>query len=77
VAVVPNPGDNTTVIQTGGYAMKSFSCGDVVPGCDGHWERDTEEGILAAVAGHAAEVHGIHAVPAELVDAVRANITTV
>jgi predicted small metal-binding protein len=56
--------------------MKFFSCGDVVPGCDAHWERDTEADILAAVAEHAADVHGMNSVPAELVDAVRAAIVS-
>jgi predicted small metal-binding protein len=54
--------------------MKFFSCGDVVPGCDAHWQHDTEDGILAAVAQHASEAHGIHTVSSELVDAVRAAI---
>lgn len=57
--------------------MKSFSCGDVVPGCDAHWQRDTDEDILAAVAEHAAAAHGIRSVSAELVGAVRAAIVTV
>lgn len=56
--------------------MKSFSCGDVVPGCDAHWELDTEDDILMAVAQHAADVHGMHAVPADVIDAVRAHIVS-
>jgi predicted small metal-binding protein len=56
--------------------MKFFSCGDVVPGCDAHWVRDTEADILAAVAEHAAEAHHLHTVPAEVADAVRAAIVS-
>jgi predicted small metal-binding protein len=56
--------------------MKFFSCGDVVPGCDAHWQRDTEDDILAAVGQHAAEAHGLRTVSAELVDAVRAAIVS-
>jgi predicted small metal-binding protein len=56
--------------------MKFFSCGDVVPGCDAHWARDSEDDILAAVAEHAAESHNMHSVPADVVDAVRAAIVS-
>jgi predicted small metal-binding protein len=56
--------------------MKQFTCGDVVPGCEASWERDTDDEILAEVAAHARDVHGIEAVPPELVDQVRSRITT-
>jgi predicted small metal-binding protein len=56
--------------------MKLFACGDVVPGCDARWVCTTEDEVLAQVAQHAAEVHGLTEVPAELVDAVRASIVT-
>ena len=54
--------------------MKTFSCGDVVPGCDARFVCDTEDDILVAVAQHAAADHGLTSVPAELVSAVRAAI---
>ncbi len=54
--------------------MKSFACGDVVPGCTARWEEPTDEEVLARVAEHAASVHGLLEVPAELVAAVRAAI---
>jgi predicted small metal-binding protein len=57
--------------------MKSFACGDVVPGCDARWVCDTDDDILAAVAQHAAAEHGLTSVPAGLVDAVRGAIVTV
>jgi predicted small metal-binding protein len=60
-----------------GAAMKSFACGDVVPGCDAHWVCGTDDEILVAVAQHAADAHGLTSVPAELVGAVRAAIVTV
>jgi predicted small metal-binding protein len=52
--------------------MKSFSCGDVVPGCDAHWVCDTDDEILVAVARHAAEAHGLTSISAELAGAIRA-----
>ena len=57
--------------------MKSFACGDVVPGCDARWVCGSDDEILVAVAQHAAEAHGLTSVPASLVDAVRGAIVTV
>ena len=57
--------------------MKSFACGDVVPGCDARFVCDTEDEILVAVAKHAAEEHGLTTVPPELVQAVREAIQPV
>ncbi|MFI5425532.1 DUF1059 domain-containing protein [Aeromicrobium sp. UC242_57] len=57
--------------------MKKFSCGDVVPGCEASWVCSTDDDILSNVAAHAAADHGLLEVSAELVAAVRANITTV
>ena len=56
--------------------MKQFACGDVVPGCDARWVCGTEDEVLSAVATHAALVHGLMAMPTELVSAVRAAIVT-
>lgn len=56
--------------------MKQFACGDVVPGCQATWERSTEDEILRDVAAHAASEHGMTEVPDDVVQAVRANITT-
>jgi predicted small metal-binding protein len=55
--------------------MKNFSCGSVVPGCTATFSAPTEDGILAQVAQHAREDHGLADVPAELVAQVRANIS--
>lgn len=54
--------------------MKQFACGDVVPGCDARFVCSTEEEILAAVAAHAADVHGLESVPDEVVSQVRSCI---
>jgi predicted small metal-binding protein len=56
--------------------MKSFACGDVVPGCDARWMCSTEDEVLAHVARHASDVHGLTEVPVELVTAVRSAIVT-
>ena len=57
--------------------MKSFACGDVVPGCEASWVCSSEDDILAHVAAHAAADHGLVEVSADLVSAVRAHIVTV
>ena len=54
--------------------MKTFSCGDVVPGCSAHFSAADEDGILSQVAGHAAADHGIRDITPELVQAVRSHI---
>ncbi|MFW3169842.1 DUF1059 domain-containing protein [Geodermatophilus sp. CPCC 206100] len=57
--------------------MKTFACGDVIPGCSAHFSAADEGGILALVAGHAAADHGVPDVPPELVAAVRQHIHAV
>lgn len=54
--------------------MKEFSCGDVVPGCGQHFRADSDEAILAQVAAHAAEAHGITQPTADLVAEVTSKI---
>ncbi len=57
--------------------MKQFACGDVVPGCDATFSASTDDEILAGVAAHAAEFHGLTTVPPELVEQVRSLIVPV
>lgn len=57
--------------------MKSFACGDVVPGCQAAWLCSTEDEVLAKVAAHAHHDHGLTEIPQELVDAVRSKIVSV
>jgi predicted small metal-binding protein len=54
--------------------MKTFCCGDVVPGCAATFTEADDELILARVAQHAASHHGIATPGADLVDAVRGKI---
>lgn len=54
--------------------MKSFACGDVVPGCDATFMAATVHDILGRVAEHARVDHGMEHVPAEVVEQVVANI---
>lgn len=57
-------------------AMKSFACGDVVPGCDARFVCSTEDELLRKVAVHARADHGLTTLPDEVVEAVRAAITS-
>lgn len=46
-------------------AKKVLFCGDVVPGCEAKFEADTLDGVMAQVAKHAGEAHGLATVDAE------------
>ncbi|WP_346960797.1 DUF1059 domain-containing protein [uncultured Arthrobacter sp.] len=54
--------------------MKSFACGDVVPGCEARWVCSTDDEILVQVGAHAASVHGLTDLSPELVGSVRKAI---
>jgi len=54
--------------------VKLFACGDIVPGCSEEYRLPTDEAILAAVARHAREVHGLDAIPDEMIAEVRSRI---
>ena len=56
--------------------MKAFACGDVVPGCQARWVCSTEDDILARVAAHARDAHGMTEVSDALVSQVRDRIVT-
>jgi predicted small metal-binding protein len=61
----------------GESVMKSFACGDVVPGCAASWVSTTDDEILVLVAQHAATAHGITTVTDELVASITDRIVTV
>jgi predicted small metal-binding protein len=57
--------------------MKTFACGDVIPGCSARFSASDEDGIFAQVAGHASREHGVTDITPELVQAVRARIVSI
>ena len=57
--------------------MKSFACGDVVPGCEAKWVCSTEDEILVKVAAHAASAHGLVELPSDVVQSVHKAIVPV
>jgi predicted small metal-binding protein len=56
--------------------MKTFSCGDVIPGCGGSVSAESEDGILAWAAVHAKAVHGVADFGPELAAKVRASVVS-
>jgi predicted small metal-binding protein len=54
--------------------MKHFNCGEIVPGCGWTIEAESEDAVLAGVADHAREAHGMDEVPPEVEDRVRSLI---
>jgi predicted small metal-binding protein len=57
--------------------MKTFACGDVIPGCSARFAAADEDGIFAQVAGHASRDHGVTDITPELVQAVRDRIVAI
>lgn len=55
--------------------MKGFVCGALVPGCDAAFEAESEEDLLVHITAHARDAHGMHEVPPEVMDTIRATIT--
>ena len=55
--------------------MKSFTCGDIVPGCKATFAAWIEETVLAGkMVRHARVADGLISIPASLVEGVRASI---
>ncbi len=57
--------------------MKTFACGDVIPGCGAHFSAADEDGIFSQAAAHAAAEHGVTDLTPELIQAVRDRIVSV
>lgn len=51
-----------------------FDCEHVFPDCEGSVSGETEADVLQAAAQHAADVHGVEELPAEVVEKVKASI---
>jgi predicted small metal-binding protein len=56
--------------------MKTFACGAVVPGCTATFSAADDQGILAQVAAHARDDHGMTEIPDALVGQVCSHIQT-
>ncbi len=54
----------------------SFACNQIVPGCDGVVSGETVDDVLEGVAKHAADAHDITEIDDELVEKVKAGIST-
>jgi len=57
--------------------MKQLLCGSVVQDCGAVFRAGTEQEILAQVASHARDDHGMEVLPPEVVERARANIEDV
>jgi predicted small metal-binding protein len=51
-----------------------LACGDVMPGCSARFETNDRDQLLAQVAGHAAEEHGITEITPDILAAVEDKI---
>lgn len=52
--------------------MKTFTCGEVVPGCSASFSSDSFEDLLQQISDHAANDHGVSPLPAEVIEKVTA-----
>ena len=55
--------------------MKEFVCGAMVPSCDAVLEAESEQELLVDIVTHARDAHGMHEVPPEVMDQIKAVIT--
>jgi predicted small metal-binding protein len=52
----------------------SIACGDVVPGCATRLEAGSEDELMAQVADHARDEHGVSEITPELAEQVKAAV---
>lgn len=52
----------------------SLACGDVVPGCTTKLEADSEDELMAQVADHARDQHGVTEITPELATQVKGAV---
>lgn len=57
--------------------MFKLACGDVMPGCAARFENTDRNQMMAQVAAHAADAHGIHEITPEVLAAVEGKIAFV
>ena len=55
--------------------MKEFVCGAMVPSCDAVLEAENEDDLIVDIVAHARDAHGMHEVPPEVMDSIKAVIT--
>jgi predicted small metal-binding protein len=53
---------------------QKIACNDIMPGCQFKAEAETEQELLATVARHAAESHGVTEITPEILQKVRGAI---
>ncbi len=54
----------------------SLACGDVVTGCAATFEAGSEDELMAQVADHARDEHGVTEITPELAEQVKGAVTT-
>jgi predicted small metal-binding protein len=55
--------------------VKEFVCGAMVPSCDAVLAAESEQALLVDIVAHARDAHGMHEVPPEVMDQIKAVIT--
>jgi predicted small metal-binding protein len=52
----------------------TIACGDVMPGCEARFTAETKDDLLAQVAGHAKDEHGVEEITPDVLSAVNGAI---
>ena len=53
-----------------------LACGDVMPGCDAHFESDDRDTLMAQAGAHAADVHDVTEITPEVRETIEGNIVS-
>jgi predicted small metal-binding protein len=56
------------------FFMKTFSCGDVVPGCNAKMSASDEAALMQQVQKHAKDAHGMNQVSPDLAAKVKSKM---
>ncbi len=54
-----------------------LACGDVMPGCTARFENTDRDQMMAQVAAHARQAHGIDEITPEVLQAVESKVAVV
>ncbi|MDN2566632.1 DUF1059 domain-containing protein [Aquibium sp. A9E412] len=55
--------------------MKTFHCGELVPGCDWHTRHEEEAEVMRRAVAHMRETHGETVIRETMIEAIRSRIT--
>jgi predicted small metal-binding protein len=67
----------TCSFEQGGYPMKEFHCGSLVPGCEWHTRAEDEAEVMRRAVEHLRDAHGEDTIRETMIEAIRSRIEKV